>query len=390
VRLAVLIAYEIDSERGSEAGNSWHWLEYWRQRRQVLVVTSDFRGSMPDGCVVEVIERREHGWLGERAVFIDWLRRVKARLQSLHLGSDSIVHFVSWASLSAPIPSPSGSVPVIWGPVGGGQEAPPTYARYLGPATLGELVRNARTRAVPHVRRVLSRRERRTTLAIAANSDTRRRLIGAGFKVLCTMHDNAVPEGWIKQPRTMPYSRPHQVLWVGRLERHKAARIAVDVVERVLERVPVVLNIVGTGRDQLGVEEYARGRGIADSVHFHGSVPHWRVGEMMHEASVLLFTSLRDTCAPVIFESLGAGLPVVALNHQGMLDFSDEGILKVPVRTPPPTVKAMADALQRILADETLWKSYSESAIAHAIRRGTWQSRYKEMDVALTSSGIVP
>jgi peptidoglycan/xylan/chitin deacetylase (PgdA/CDA1 family) len=78
-------------------------------------------------------------------------------------------------------------------------------------------------------------------------------------------------------------------------------------------------------------------------------LPHDEALRHYQWADAFVFTSLRDTTGTVVLEALGAGLPVVCLDHQGAHDVvTAECGVKIPVRTPRQVVEDLAQAITRL------------------------------------------
>ena len=67
---------------------------------------------------------------------------------------------------------------------------------------------------------------------------------------------------------------------------------------------------------------------------------------------------------------MAAGLPVVALNHQGVgTMIPEQAAIKVPVTSPASTVQGLADAIRALAASPELGQRLSEAARRHAPAR---------------------
>jgi len=85
------------------------------------------------------------------------------------------------------------------------------------------------------------------------------------------------------------------------------------------------------------------------------------------EADIFLFTSLRDSSGAVLAEALASGLPIITLNHQGAgAIVPAEAGVKVEVKNPDETVRALAEGMRRLITHPELCKAMSNAARAHA------------------------
>jgi glycosyltransferase involved in cell wall biosynthesis len=98
------------------------------------------------------------------------------------------------------------------------------------------------------------------------------------------------------------------------------------------------------------------------------------LADAYRDASVFLFTSLQDTSGNVVLEAMANGLPVVALNHQGVAEMMDATCaVPVPIGPRPLVVEDLARALLA-LRDDDLRERLSAGATARA-RQFTWERK---------------
>jgi len=161
-----------------------------------------------------------------------------------------------------------------------------------------------------------------------------------------------------------PDGRPEaRVLAVGRLAPEKGyeylLRAAADLVGR---GVSLEVEIVGDGPEAPALRALSASLGIADRVRFAGWVPFREVRRAMQQATVLVQPSagLGDGLPNVIREAMALGTPVVASRIAGIPEALDDGRCGVLVPTRDAT--ALADGLQRLLADPVMRRSYAERA----------------------------
>jgi glycosyltransferase involved in cell wall biosynthesis len=76
---------------------------------------------------------------------------------------------------------------------------------------------------------------------------------------------------------------------------------------------------------------------------------------LYRSADVFIFTSLRDSFGAQVLEAMGAGLPVVTLDHQGVGTFVPEkAAFKVPVKNPEETVAGLVEAIRTLMVSPEL------------------------------------
>src|SRR5205807_6281112 len=98
---------------------------------------------------------------------------------------------------------------------------------------------------------------------------------------------------------------------------------------------------------------YAESLGIRrDRVTFLGVVPRAELLARLQRASIVVVPSFMESCPYSLIEAMALGKPVVASAVPGILDMVEDGVTASLV--PPGDPKALAAAMQRILADESL------------------------------------
>lgn len=144
-----------------------------------------------------------------------------------------------------------------------------------------------------------------------------------------------------------------ELLWVGRLDREKGPRTALDAM-RLLgsgRSRTYRLTIAGDGplEPELRRESELRG----DPIRFLGHVPHGpELFRRFREADALVHVSLTEGLPQAVLEAMAFGTPVIATDVGGVraaLADGADGLL-----VPPADPRALADAVRRLAADPAL------------------------------------
>lgn len=163
------------------------------------------------------------------------------------------------------------------------------------------------------------------------------------------------------------------VLFVGRIEPLKGIDTLVRAAAAIENQDRLEVWIVGgDARSTPEVEKLqALGRrlGIADRLHFPGSVPHHDLPAWYSAADVCVVPSYYESFGMVALESLACGTPVVASRVGGLQETVHDGEngFLVAWRCPEP----FAEKLERLLDNPGLRQAFSENAVATA-RRYDW------------------
>jgi glycosyltransferase involved in cell wall biosynthesis len=380
----LLSAFACRPGYGSEPGNGWHWVGALSDLgHEVTVLTvPDYRKELltrcPQGVHFHFIDipasraSRFSKLFGRRVWIYDFygrwqdaaVRHVEAQAQRY-----DVAHHVTYGGLHLGSMLWRLPIPLVYGPVGGGQTAPGSYWRYFGREWPAETLRTAF--AGPLIR--LNGRCRQTiknsAVTLVNNSETAaacQRLGGADIRYMLA---DGLSCDWLTDAREQPSGTP-VVLWVGALLPHKAPTLAVQAFADLRRAMPARLIIAGDGPLRTQVRAAIERLGLTEDVQMLGRVSWEDIRSLYDSASVLLFTSLRESFGAPFIEALGRGLPAVALDLAGIAD-ADVGpaALKVALPSRPGDLPGrLASALQTILHDHE-WESRSAAAVKWA---GEW------------------
>jgi glycosyltransferase involved in cell wall biosynthesis len=376
----LLSAFHCNPYWGSEPGTGWHWaIQLASIGHQVTVLTSldmreyieraqpdpaiDFQYiDLPDGPVSRVSKSPA---LMYRA-YMHWqdvaLRHIRDREREF-----DVAHHVTWGGLHLGSELwRMSSVPLIYGPIGGGQVAPSGYRHYFGREWPAEVLRTMATGPLLTLNGRCRRTVRNAALTLVCNAETAAACERLGAKDVRFMMADGLATEAIGAARTQPSGTP-VVIYIGRLIPRKAPTLAVEAFAELRRTTPARMVIAGQGPLYGEVEALAKRLDVANDVELVGNLPLGEVRALYDSSSVLAFPSLRESFGSPILEALGRGLPVVSLKLHGVAD-ADTGtaVEKVPLPANPQDLpKHMASALQAVLSDGN-WQSRSADGIKFA------------------------
>ena len=160
--------------------------------------------------------------------------------------------------------------------------------------------------------------------------------------------------------------------------------LALRTLAALLRRQPDARLLV-TGRLVVPVEPLVEELGLRGRVHLLGEYAQRDAPGVLRRAHVLLHTKVKDPCPTLVVEAMACGLPVVHPASGGTVELvGDEAGIGVPhpdtwERDDPPEPAAMADAVERVLADLA---RFSAGARARAVERFAlepWLARHAEL-----------
>jgi glycosyltransferase involved in cell wall biosynthesis len=380
---------------GSEPGNTWNLAVNLATRHEVWVLTQEqHRGAIEEALArcpnprLQIVYVTIKPWMdpwnpanGERGIRLHYLmwQHLAAREARRLCASEKIdvVHHFSLGTVKAPPHLQKIPVPVVWGPMGGGQTMPPAFAKYFKGQLTEEYLRIALAKVLP-LRPALRRMARKASVVLANNYETIDLLRAAGARHVDLMLETAVPASTLESQ--VPLRQAGQelnVLWAGRMERRKSLPLALEALTQT--KMPVRMRIAGGGPMQEQYEAEAKRLGLGDRAQFIGKAPFTQMAQLFREADVFLFTSLRDSTGSVVLEAGARGLPALALNHQGMRGMlTDAGSVRVPVDSPQQVTRQLAEELDNLARSPQQRQSLAQGALAWA-RENTWENRAIQM-----------
>ena len=168
----------------------------------------------------------------------------------------------------------------------------------------------------------------------------------------------------LKQWRPAPFSASHKILWLGRLSPEKNPMDVLPIMQDVIQVVPdAELTIVGKSEDgsvEKQLQEHITKLHLEDHIKlegFHTDIRPWYLSSQL-----FLMTSSYEDYSITLHEGKMAGIPCVMYELPYLtLCKGNRGIISVPQRD----TKAAAQAIIKLLQDDTLCDQYGHDARAH-------------------------
>jgi glycosyltransferase involved in cell wall biosynthesis len=147
--------------------------------------------------------------------------------------------------------------------------------------------------------------------------------------------------------------------FAGRLTAQKSLEVALDALTLV-DGVRLVL--AGEGDQREALERRAERAGLAGRVRFLGAQPRLRILELFAAADASLLSSSWENFPHTVVEALAVGTPVIATATGGVAEVLHDGENGLVV--PPGDPAALAEAIRRYVADDSLRARLSGAAAA--------------------------
>jgi len=190
----------------------------------------------------------------------------------------------------------------------------------------------------------------------------------------------------LRSPRAVPL-----LVCVASLRPYKGHRFLIEACRQLQARGQAFrLVLVGDGVERARLERQIAEAGLGDKVELRGSCPHDQVADLLARADVVVQPSIVAPSGqmeglPVsLMEALASEAPVVATRISAipeLIEHERTGLL-VPERD----ATALADAMERLLADRELAARLGQAGRQHVLARYTLQGNARTLHRLLVAS----
>jgi glycosyltransferase involved in cell wall biosynthesis len=400
MKKVLLSAYACSPIKGSEEGNGWSWaLNLALQGYEVWCLT-----NVQDKEVTQK-ELQRLGLPNLNLVFVElafnldkmlfnpssktiylhyylWRKRAARIALQLHKKMHfDVAHHVTYGSFQqGTFLWQLKGARLIFGPVGGGQEALPEFKEYFGPAWKIERIRSLISKLSIRFSTNLKNTVSRSDHILVTNQDTAnivRQFRSAQQKNVHLILDNAIPLS-MQQTEYIERKPGNQLnlLWVGRMLPRKGLNLILHALSLVPKEVNYTFTIVGGGEQYQFLEGWIKQYGLDPKrLRILGQIPFNEVIHHYKQADVFIFCSLRDSCPAQLNEAMAFGLPVITLDiHGSSLAVSNDCGIKIKPTTKENTALDIAKAISRMYKDVEFRKKCSVNAYNYA-RENTWERK---------------
>lgn len=398
MRTLLISAYGCEPNRGSEPGVGWHMVLQLAKNNRLLVITRAnnrqvIEESLPSGLRGRVsffyydpprfVRRFKRGERGLYPYYFIWqlgIVPLAKKVVAAHT-VDYIMH-MTLGSVWMPTFLGGLGIPLIWGPLGGGEGVPPQYLRTL--PLRDRLTQGFRwiLRATVECNLIL-RRTARQAVAILARTHETAAVIPKAFRskvhvILETAIDESVFE----------FGRPHQHLSTpvrlvtsGRLVPSKNTLAAVEAMAALPQHVDAVLEILGDGPERGRCERLVRELGLEERVSLTGGLSRAEVLKRLSVSDIFIFPSLKECGSWALMEAMAVGLPTICLRWTGMAVVADDStsILLDP-HDPTPLRERISAAIERLVTEDGLAESMGRAGVERIASQFTWDEKGAFLD----------
>jgi glycosyltransferase involved in cell wall biosynthesis len=270
-------------------------------------------------------------------------------------------------------------VPLVWGPVGGGDSMPSGFWWNLSwRGKIYELVRTS-VQWLSSFNPFLRITARQAAIALGTTEETCQRLRALGSRNVELCSQVALPADEFEQLSLIAIrdSRSFRIASIGTLLHLKGFDLALKAFAEFCKSSPgAEYWIIGDGPEKPKLLTLAAELGVSARVIFCGEIPRTEVLKRLAECDVLLHPALHDSGGWVSLEAMAAGRPVVCFDLGGpAVQVTSEVGFKLPARSPEEAVTLMAMTLETLSRDITLRHRLGENARERMRKEFTWDNK---------------
>lgn len=391
----LLSAYACEPDRGSEQEVGWNWALQAARGNDVWVITR----ATNEQTIREYSRKREVPTINW--VYFDLpplLRFWKRRRRGLHLyyylwqvGAYfkarrlhrevrfDVVNHVTFVTYWMPSFMSLLGAPFIWGPVGGGESAPPNFYRTFS-------VRGRALELFRDVARIMAQLDpfvrataRRARIVLASTDETARAVRRLGAARVAVLSQVALSSEEEQQLAALPLRThaPFRMVSVGSLLHLKGFHLSLAAFARhAATNSDSEYWIIGEGPERVRLERQAERLRVTHRVRFLGSLARPIVFETLRECDVLVHPTLHDSGGFVCLEAMAAGRPVICLDlgGPGLLVTPEAGI-KVQAGEPDQVVADVAAAMTQLANDVSRRRQLGECGRRRVQETFSWRQK---------------
>jgi len=282
--------------------------------------------------------------------------------------------------MSPVLPSPfalllrNGPIPFVIGPLNGGLPWPPGFTQLENQKEWVSRLRNL-YRYLPFARSTY----REAAAIIAASSQTYAEFSKYRQKLFFVPEPGISRSLCVNDTRTAAPEAQLQLIFVGGLVPRKACDLALRGAAPLLRAGLARFTVVGDGPERSRIEQLVKSLGIEMAVSLCGWLTHPEVLRHLRSADVLVFPSLRDNGAGVVFEALSSGaVPMVAdFGGPGDIVHPEVGY-KVALTSENDIVDQMERILTELANDRERLEQLRQQGMTYVRERLTWEAKAQD------------
>jgi glycosyltransferase involved in cell wall biosynthesis len=300
--------------------------------------------------------------------------------ERIHRNEFDVVHRIT--PLSPTIPSliarkcRRAGVPFVIGPLNGGVAWP----RAFDAARRREKEWLSYVRGVSKLLPGYCSTRRNAAAILLASRDTWEQLPAKYHGKSVYIPENAIDPARFTLRRTRTATRPVRVVFLGRLVPYKGADMLLEAAAPLLRAGKLTVEIIGDGPQMPELREFVRREDLASGITLRGWVEHEKVQDLLAQADVFAFPSIREFGGGAVLEAMAVGLVPIVMNYAGPAELVTEktGFL-LPMGTRQQIVERLAALLNQLADNPAMIDAKSGPALRRAHELFTWDVKARRI-----------
>lgn len=335
----LISAFSCLPNRGSEPGVGWNWsLLAAEEGFEVTVLTrtkckDKIEAAIPTNLKksLEFIYCDSSTRLRELSIYLEYMdwqwksyQFAKKYVRKRHF---DYVWFLTFGNIFLPMYMDKLNIPFVWGPIGGGEVVPKQFWKeWPIKQKIPHIVKEILIKTVkfnPWIKRPASNAK----VIITRTEDTKH-LFPKGIqnKVAVNLETVLDTENFMNNSGLNEKPKENSTLslvYTGRLTAFKNVGLLIRAFQINKEKLPSLkLNIIGDGEQKQDLEEYVKRNKIQDVI-FYGGLEREKTLQIVSEADIFVFPSLREGASWSLLEAMSLKKPIVCFSVNGIKETTD-------------------------------------------------------------------
>ena len=190
------------------------------------------------------------------------------------------------------------------------------------------------------------------------------------------MPENAVDPARFSTRRAGPAGSPLRLAFVGRLVPYKGADVLIEAVAPLARAGRVTLTVAGEGPQRGDLEALIARENVGGAVTLVGNVPHEKVQEILADADLFAFPSIREFGGGVVLEAMAVGVPCLVVAYGGPAELVTPATgVTVPIGPRRDLVARFRAEIEALCDDPRRVDDMGDAAANRVGRLFTWDAK---------------
>ena len=393
----LLSAYACEPNKGSEPGVGWNWAIELSKYNKVWVITRDNNEKTIKDYLSKNKEYNsknlhfiyvglpkyltfwKKGRRGMRLFYMMWQYKAYKIAKNLNKGIKfDLIHHVTFVSYTQPTYMYKLGIPMIWGPVAGGDNIPKNVKIKLSmKQKLYEFLRILSQNIMLYTRSIRKTMQHSKYILVATNETKMKLPLSYHKKVIVMPAIGMERVGNLEKAKENDIQNKVKIIMAGQLIYLKAVDIGIKAFLALIDKCPnLELHILGEGSEKKKLQQLS-GQYLDKRIFFREAVQHDEIFEFYKQFDIYLTTTLRDSGCMTMLEAMSVGLPCLCIATGGPKVLSD-GIPELQIQPDgyEECINNIADKLEEMYIDKQLRDDMGNRCLEEALKF-SYDNKYK-------------